>query len=71
MKKFKKILVLGLSLMMALTTGCAATEPTSVDAAETVTKEVSTTEEKVFVYGSGDYTSINPAIYEHGEINSL
>lgn len=25
----------------------------------------------VLVYGSGDYTNINPAIYEHGEINSL
>ncbi|MDR1688749.1 MAG: ABC transporter substrate-binding protein [Clostridiales bacterium] len=23
------------------------------------------------VYGSGDYSSINPALYEHGEINSL
>ena len=23
------------------------------------------------VYGSGDYTAINPALYEHGEINSL
>lgn len=23
------------------------------------------------VYGSGDYTGINPALYEHGEINSL
>ncbi|WP_027400193.1 ABC transporter substrate-binding protein [Anaerovorax odorimutans] len=29
------------------------------------------TDEKVLVYGSGDYTSINPALYEHGEINSL
>ncbi|MEG2199814.1 MAG: ABC transporter substrate-binding protein [Anaerovorax sp.] len=27
--------------------------------------------EKTLVYGSGDYTSINPAIKEHGEINSL
>ncbi len=27
--------------------------------------------EKVLVYGSSDYTSINPALYEHGEINSL
>jgi len=26
---------------------------------------------KTLVYGSGDYTSINPALYEHGEINSL
>ena len=28
-------------------------------------------DEKILVYGSNDYTSINPAIYEHGEINSL
>lgn len=27
--------------------------------------------EKILVYGSSDYTSINPALYEHGEINSL
>lgn len=26
---------------------------------------------KRLVYGSNDYTSINPALYEHGEINSL
>lgn len=25
----------------------------------------------ILVYGSGDYTSINPAVYEHGEINAL
>lgn len=28
-------------------------------------------ENSTLVYGSGDYTSINPALYEHGEINSL
>lgn len=27
--------------------------------------------EKTLVYGSHDYTSINPALYEHGEINLL
>lgn len=27
--------------------------------------------ENTLIYGSGDYTSINPAVYEHGEINSL
>ena len=27
--------------------------------------------ENVLVYGSNDYTSINPALYEHGEINLL
>ena len=34
-------------------------------------KDNSSTNEKVLVYGSNDYTSINPALYEHGEINSL
>lgn len=28
-------------------------------------------EGNTLVYGSGDYTSINPALYEHGEINLL
>lgn len=28
-------------------------------------------ETSALVYGSGDYTSINPALYEHGEINLL
>lgn len=28
-------------------------------------------EETTLVYGSGDYTSINPALYEHGEVNLL
>ncbi|MGN0658981.1 MAG: ABC transporter substrate-binding protein [Emergencia sp.] len=27
--------------------------------------------ENTLVYGSGDYTAINPALYEHGEINAL
>lgn len=27
--------------------------------------------EKTLIYGSTDYTAINPALYEHGEINSL
>ncbi|MEE3362668.1 MAG: ABC transporter substrate-binding protein, partial [Anaerovoracaceae bacterium] len=26
---------------------------------------------ETLVYGSGDYTAINPALYEHGEINLL
>ena len=27
--------------------------------------------ENTLVYGSQDYTAINPALYEHGEINML
>ena len=26
---------------------------------------------KTLIYGSSDYTAINPALYEHGEINSF
>ena len=33
--------------------------------------EVQKTDEKTLIYGSGDYTAINPALYEHGEINLL
>lgn len=28
-------------------------------------------DENTLIYGSGDYTAINPALYEHGEINAL
>ncbi len=58
--KANKWLVLGLALIMSmlLVAGCGGEK-----------KEAS--KEKVLVYGSGDYSSINPALYEHGEINSL
>jgi len=57
--KVKKWLLLGLALMlsMGLMVGCGGGKQAA--------------KEKVVVYGSGDYTSINPALYEHGEINSL
>ncbi|MDR3225384.1 MAG: ABC transporter substrate-binding protein, partial [Clostridiales Family XIII bacterium] len=35
------------------------------------TGETSANAANTLIYGSGDYTSINPALYEHGEINSL
>lgn len=35
------------------------------------TQESNKQDASVLVYGSNDYTSINPALYEHGEINSL
>ena len=31
----------------------------------------STSDDNTLVYGSTDYTAINPALYEHGEINTL
>ena len=55
-KKLKKLTVLLLSVALLLpVSGC------------TGNGEV----ESTLVYGSGDYTRINPALYEHGEINSL
>lgn len=49
------LLVLGMTLSLAACGGASS----SGDGANTL------------VYGSGDYTAINPALYEHGEINAL
>lgn len=62
MKKMKKLLALGIALAMTATVfaGCGN------KAAGTDAKDGNT-----LVYGSQDYTAINPALYEHGEINLL
>ena len=62
MKKMKKLLALGIALVMTATVfaGCGS------KTAGTDTKDGNT-----LVYGSQDYTAINPALYEHGEINLL
>ena len=57
--KNKKRIVLVLALAMVITTiftGCGS----KIEA-----------DGNTLVYGSGDYTAINPALYEHGEINLL
>lgn len=53
--KKKLLLVLTIVMMVGLLAGCGGNN----------------LEGKTLVYGSGDYTAINPALYEHGEINSL
>lgn len=58
--KFKRVKAIVLTLAASLLIGCG-----------TSSTETSDSNEKVLIYGSNDYTSINPAIYEHGEINSL
>ena len=62
MKKMKKLLALGIALAMTATVfaGCGN------KAAGSDAKDGNT-----LVYGSQDYTAINPALYEHGEINLL
>lgn len=58
---WKKIfsLATAILLVLGLLTGCGAGG------------QGSTGGQNVLRYGSGDYTAINPALYEHGEINAL
>lgn len=71
----KKIIAFLLSMTMAFSLaacgdGAATTDENST---ETITKAPpeESPEESTLVYGSGDYTRINPAMDEHGEINIL
>lgn len=70
--KLKKVQAILLALTLGTTVvGCGASnsETTGNSAA---TSEGETDKDKdVLVYGSGDYDQINPALTEHGEINSL
>ena len=76
MKKFLAAL-LALALLLG-TTACGSAESTSGESAgEESASEAATAsgtaeeESTTLVYGSGDYTRINPAMDEHGEINLL
>ena len=61
MKKRTAFLALLLACTMLMLSACGSAGTSGPDTAQTDT----------LVYASGDYTSINPALYEHGEINSL
>ena len=75
MKKFLAAL-LALALLLG-TTACGSAESTSGESAgeesasEAATASGTEEEPTTLVYGSGDYTRINPAMDEHGEINLL
>lgn len=69
--KFKGVKAIILSLGLALLVGCGTNSKVEDKAIENQNIATEEKGEKVLVYGSGDYTSINPALYEHGEINSL
>ncbi len=61
MKKRWFIIVLW---MLCMLSGCTA-------GGETTGAEAMAAGDNTLVYGSQDYTAINPALYEHGEINML
>lgn len=75
MKKFLAAL-LALALLLG-TAACGSAETTSGESAgeesasEAATASGTEEEPTTLVYGSGDYTRINPAMDEHGEINLL
>ena len=75
----RKISIL-LSMVLCLgLAGCGANQETDANTAadsntaDTASENTSANEENMttLVYGSGDYTRINPALDEHGEINAL
>ncbi len=79
MKKNKRSLCLLLVAILVLAlTSCSGSGENggggggSFDAGTPAAGEAGdTTEGTTLIYGSGDYSAINPALYEHGEINSL
>ena len=66
----KKLLLLIVSLAMLLSLAACAAKPAPAQDAASASDQPSETE-TTLVYGSGDYTRINPAMDEHCEINLL
>ena len=71
MKRLYKPLALLLGCLLILS-GCGAPAASGSSAAPAASNPgASAPAPSTLVYGSGDYTAINPALYEHGEINLL
>ncbi|MBQ9180440.1 MAG: ABC transporter substrate-binding protein [Firmicutes bacterium] len=69
----KKLLLIMLALTMVVSgaalTGCGGGEEAASSGSSGSAAPAAT--DGALVYASGDYTAINPALYEHGEINAL
>ena len=66
----KKIISVLMSLFILFTMGMATACSASPQSGS-VSSQTESDNGTTLVYGSGDYTNINPALYEHGEINLL
>lgn len=69
--KFKRLKFLTVVLSLSLLVSCGGSGNSNSSDDITGKGDNKSNNEKVLVYGSSDYTSINPALFEHGEINSL
>ena len=68
----KKIFPLLLTLaLLSVLTACGRTGSNTNDGMETNSNSGVSADGETLIYGSGDYTRINPAMDEHGEINIL
>lgn len=63
-------LILAAGLLLSLA-ACGSSGGPAPDGIRSAGSEAGGTESTTLVYGSGDYTRINPAMDEHGEINIL
>jgi peptide/nickel transport system substrate-binding protein len=58
-----------MAMMCVFAAGCSGGNGSEGETGET--GDASAANESTLVYGSGDYTAINPALFEHGEINLM
>ena len=70
MKKLLPV-ILAIAMLLSLAACSKAPAETTTEPAQTQTETEPAAEPKTLVYGSGDYTRINPAMDEHCEINVL
>ena len=66
----KKCMAMMVAMLMVVTTACGNGSTAKESTTEQIIADAKE-EGNTLIYGSTDYTSINPALYEHGEINSL
>ncbi|MGL4762570.1 MAG: ABC transporter substrate-binding protein [Sarcina sp.] len=66
--KLKALMLAGIVTLSFGFVACGGEEKNEEGAKKT---EIKANDNETLVYGSGDYTSINPVVKEHGEINSL
>lgn len=71
LKKMKKLTATLLIFMLLFALAGCGGQKDGTDQDQEAAGAAMAMDHETLVYGSGDYTAINPALYEHGEINAL